>query len=72
MNALNRNQEFPVDCPMRGVPNMSVDSAPAIAGGFSLRALHGRLPLPQSPGVAVPIGTAPGSGDAILFGECRF
>ena len=66
-----------MDCPMRGVPNMSVDSAPAIAGGFSLRALHERLPLPHaddtgSPGVTVPIGTAPGSGDAILFGECRF
>jgi hypothetical protein len=63
MNGLNRNQEFPMDCLMRGVPNMSVDSAPTVAGGFSPPASHERLTLPHaddtgSLGIAPLIGKA--------------
>jgi polysaccharide export outer membrane protein len=59
------------------VPNMSVESAVAIAGGFSPRALRDRVTLTHSDGsgsnrVVVPLGTALSPGDTVLVGERWF
>jgi polysaccharide export outer membrane protein len=59
------------------VPNMSVESAVAIAGGFSPRALRDRVTLthPDSAGafrIVVPLGTALSPGDTVLVGERWF
>jgi polysaccharide export outer membrane protein len=59
------------------VPNMSVESAVAIAGGFSPRALRDRVTLTHtdhsgSSRFVVPLGTALGPGDTILVGERWF
>jgi polysaccharide biosynthesis/export protein len=59
------------------VPNMSVESAVAIAGGFSPRALHDRVTLTRTDGSGssrdvVPLGTAIGPGDTVLVGERWF
>jgi polysaccharide biosynthesis/export protein len=59
------------------VPNMSVESAVAIAGGFSPRALRDRVTLTHADGsetsrIVVPLGTALGPGDTILVGERWF
>ena len=58
------------------VPNMSVESAVAIAGGFSPRAKRDQVIL--TPGnsapsrTAVPLGTPLNPGDTILVGERWF
>jgi polysaccharide export outer membrane protein len=59
------------------VPNMSVESAVAIAGGFSPRAQRDRVTLTHSDSsgsmrVVVPLGTAISPGDTILIGERWF
>jgi polysaccharide biosynthesis/export protein len=59
------------------VPNMSVESAVAIAGGFSPRALRDRVTLTHSDSsgsnrVVVPLGTALSPGDTVLVGERWF
>jgi polysaccharide biosynthesis/export protein len=59
------------------VPNMSVESAVAIAGGFSPRARRDRVTLTHtdSSGSAryvVPLGTPLGPGDTVLVGERWF
>jgi polysaccharide export outer membrane protein len=59
------------------VPNMSVESAVAIAGGFSPRALGDRVTLTRTDGSSssrdvVPLGTALGPGDTVLVGERWF
>jgi polysaccharide export outer membrane protein len=59
------------------VPNMSVESAVAIAGGFSPRALRDRVTLTRTDGSGssrdvVPLGTALGPGDTVLVGERWF
>jgi polysaccharide biosynthesis/export protein len=59
------------------VPNMSVESAVAIAGGFSPRALRDRVTLTHTDGagsrrVVVPLGTAISPGDTVLIGERWF
>ena len=59
------------------VPNMSVESAVAIAGGFSPRARRDRVTLthtdPQgSMRTVVPLGTALSPGDTVLVGERWF
>jgi polysaccharide biosynthesis/export protein len=59
------------------VPNMSVETAVAIAGGFSPRALRDRVTLTHtdhsgSSRLVVPLGTALGPGDTILVGERWF
>jgi len=59
------------------VPNMSVESAVAIAGGFSPRARRDVVTLTHIDGsgsmrVAVPLGTAVGPGDTVLVGERWF
>jgi len=59
------------------VPNMSVESAVAIAGGFSPRALRDRVTLTHtdhsgSMRVVVPLGTALSPGDTVLVGERWF
>jgi polysaccharide export outer membrane protein len=59
------------------VPNMSVESAVAIAGGFSPRALRDRVTLTHADGsgssrVVVPLGTALSPGDTVLVGERWF
>jgi polysaccharide biosynthesis/export protein len=59
------------------VPNMSIESAVAIAGGFSPRALRDRVTLTHtdhsgSSRLVVPLGTALGPGDTILVGERWF
>ena len=59
------------------VPNMSVESAVAIAGGFSPRARRDRVTLTHTDasGVSrfvVPLGTALGPGDTVLVGERWF
>ena len=59
------------------VPNMSVESAVAIAGGFSPRARRDRVTLTHidnsgSSRTVVPLGTALGPGDTILVGERWF
>jgi polysaccharide biosynthesis/export protein len=59
------------------VPNMSVESAVAIAGGFSPRALRDRVTLTHtdasgSARIVVPLGTALSPGDTVLVGERWF
>ena len=59
------------------VPNMSVESAVAIAGGFSPRALRDRVTLTHADAsgsmrVVVPLGTAVAPGDTVLVGERWF
>ena len=59
------------------VPNMTVESAVAIAGGFSARAKRDRVTLTHtdSAGTAryvVPLGTALGPGDTVQVGERWF
>src|SRR6202790_3080988 len=59
------------------VPNMSVESAVAIAGGFSPRALRDRVTLTHtgnsgSMRMVVPLGTAISPGDTVLVGERWF
>jgi polysaccharide export outer membrane protein len=59
------------------VPNMSVESAVAIAGGFSPRARRDRVTLTHtdhsgSSRFVAPLGTALGPGDTVLVGERWF
>jgi polysaccharide export outer membrane protein len=59
------------------VPNMSVESAVAIAGGFSPRARRDLVTLTHSDGagssrVVVPLGTPLNPGDTVLVGERWF
>jgi polysaccharide biosynthesis/export protein len=55
------------------VPNLSVESAVAIAGGFSPRAKRDSVTLTHNAGRAiVPLGTSIGPGDTILVGERWF
>src|SRR3954451_1859398 len=59
------------------VPNMSVESAVAIAGGFSPRARRDRVTLTHTDGggtsrVVVPPGTPISPGDTVLVGERWF
>jgi polysaccharide export outer membrane protein len=59
------------------VPNMSVESAVAIAGGFSPRAKRDSVTLTHSDGagsmrVVVPLGTAVSPGDTVLVNERWF
>jgi polysaccharide biosynthesis/export protein len=59
------------------VPNMSVESAVAIAGGFSPRARRDSVTLTHTDSsgsmrVAVPLGTALSPGDTVLVGERWF
>ena len=59
------------------VPNMSVESAVAIAGGFSPRARRDRVTLTHtdrsgSMRAVVPLGTAISPGDTVLVGERWF
>jgi len=59
------------------VPNMSVESAVAIAGGFSPRARRDRVTLTHTDHsgpsrTVVPLGTALGPGDIVLVGERWF
>src|SRR6202171_4923052 len=59
------------------VPNMSVESAVAIAGGFSPRAQRDRVTLTHtdhsgSSRFVVPLGSALGPGDTVLVGERWF
>jgi polysaccharide export outer membrane protein len=59
------------------VPNMSVESAVAIAGGFSPRARRDRVTLTHIDNAGpsrtvVPLGTALGPGDTVLVGERWF
>lgn len=59
------------------VPNMSVESAVAIAGGFSPRAKRDRVTLTHSDGAGsiravVPLGTPISPGDTVLVGERWF
>jgi polysaccharide biosynthesis/export protein len=59
------------------VPNMSVESAVAIAGGFSPRARRDRVTLTHTDGggsmrAVVPLGTPISPGDTVLIGERWF
>jgi polysaccharide export outer membrane protein len=59
------------------VPNMSVESAVAIAGGFSPRARRDSVTLTHTGNsgpmrVVVPLGTALSPGDTVLVGERWF
>jgi len=59
------------------VPNMSVESAVAIAGGFSPRARRDSVTLTHSEGsgpmrAVVPLGTPVSPGDTVLVGERWF
>ena len=59
------------------VPNMSVESAIAIAGGFTPRARRDRVTLTHTDSAgalrfAVPLGTALGPGDTVQVGERWF
>jgi polysaccharide export outer membrane protein len=59
------------------VPNMSVESAVAIAGGFSPRARRDSVTLTHSDGsgsmrIVVPLGTSLSPGDTVLVGERWF
>src|SRR5450432_49855 len=59
------------------VPNMSVESAVAIAGGFSPRAKRDRVTLTHTDGggsirTIVPLGTPINPGDTVLVGERWF
>ena len=59
------------------VPNMSVESAVAIAGGFSPRARRDSVTLTHYDGsntmrMVVPLGTGVGPGDTVMVGERWF
>jgi polysaccharide export outer membrane protein len=55
------------------VPNMSVESAVAIAGGFSPRAKRDIVTLTHNASrTIVPLGTSINPGDTILVGERWF
>src|ERR1700682_5161696 len=59
------------------VPKMSVESAVAIAGGFSPRARRDRVTLTHTDAsgsirIVVPLGTALSPGDTVLVGERWF
>jgi polysaccharide export outer membrane protein len=59
------------------VPNMTVESAVAIAGGFSPRALRDRVTITHTDAAGsmrtvVPLGTALSPGDTVLVGERWF
>ena len=59
------------------VPNMSVESAVAIAGGFSPRAKRDHVTLTHTDGsgssrMVVPLGTPIGPGDTVLVSERWF
>jgi polysaccharide export outer membrane protein len=59
------------------VPNMSVESAVAIAGGFSPRARRDRVTLTHTDNsgsmrIVVPLGTSLSPGDTVLVGERWF
>jgi polysaccharide biosynthesis/export protein len=59
------------------VPNMSVEIAVAIAGGFSPRALRDHVTLTHNDGsgsarIEVPLGTAVSPGDTVLVGDRWF
>jgi polysaccharide export outer membrane protein len=59
------------------VPNMSVESAVAIAGGFSPRAKRDRVTLTHTDAggslrTIVPLGTPIGPGDTVMVGERWF
>jgi len=55
------------------VPNMSVESAVAIAGGFSPRARRDSVTLTHNAGrTVVPLGTPISPGDTVLVGERWF
>jgi polysaccharide biosynthesis/export protein len=59
------------------VPNMSVETAVAIAGGFSPRAKRDRVTLTHAGDqgatrVVVPLGTSVSPGDTVLVGERWF
>jgi len=59
------------------VPNMSVESAVAIAGGFSPRARRDHVTLTHTDGAGVsrfvvPLGTALSPGDTVMVGERWF
>src|ERR1700724_3320567 len=59
------------------VPNMSVESAVAIAGGFSPRARRDSVTLTHSDGsgsrrIVVPLGTSLSPGDTVLVSERWF
>jgi polysaccharide export outer membrane protein len=59
------------------VPNMSIESAVAIAGGFSPRARRDRVTLTHTDAggsmrVVVPLGTPISPGDTVLVGERWF
>jgi len=59
------------------VPNMSVESAVAIAGGFSPRAKRDRVTLTHTDNsgsirMVVPLGTLMNPGDTVLVGERWF
>ena len=59
------------------VPNMSVESAVAIAGGFSPRARRDRVTLTHTDAsglsrIVVPLGTSLSPGDTVLVGERWF
>jgi polysaccharide biosynthesis/export protein len=59
------------------VPNMTVESAVAIAGGFSPRARRDSVTLTHTDAsgpmrMVVPLGTALGPGDTVLVGERWF
>jgi polysaccharide export outer membrane protein len=59
------------------VPNMSVESAVAIAGGFSPRARRDRVTLTHTDAggsmrIVVPLGTPISPGDTVLVGERWF
>jgi polysaccharide export outer membrane protein len=59
------------------VPNMTVESAVAIAGGFSPRALRDRVTITHNDPAGLmrtvaPLGTALSPGDTVLVGERWF
>jgi polysaccharide biosynthesis/export protein len=59
------------------VPNMTVESAVAIAGGFSPRAKRDTVTLTHNDGagptrIVVPLGTSMSPGDTVLVGERWF
>ncbi|MGC1662173.1 MAG: SLBB domain-containing protein, partial [Bradyrhizobium sp.] len=55
------------------VPSMSVESAVAIAGGFSPRAKRDSVTLTHNAGrTVVPFGTSISPGDTVLVGERWF
>ncbi|MBS0531476.1 MAG: polysaccharide export protein, partial [Proteobacteria bacterium] len=59
------------------VPNMSVESAVAIAGGFSPRAKRDRVTITHTDArgtirATVPLGTPLNPGDTVVVGERWF